>query len=381
MCKFPEKLKERVGARKSNANVSAACTGEGNSGVRKGGITRVAVVGSRTFTNYNFLKETLDSSLMRGDVIVSGGAKGADSLARLYASERGFLFSEIRADWKQHGRSAGYVRNYEILKNVDRVIVFLVGSSPGSLHMIRNALSLGLAVNVWRDGVLVTPSNPGLIPGDDWESGLHSKSGYETLEEAFNFSPDAFRPPSLHPFDRIIYEEGNRCSDGSYIFPHLRNSHDNCVSYLRPEFISRRAHCSLPEAIRLADYFSIIDPTYEMVLTFCRWTRRRGATKALVYFGNLALELGLVEATSDVLDEAVPYDESTNQPLSSEPSLNGSSPFAYHRIGSLPARLASTKKSKSIQNSFPYLLFTFALQIVVVTSYHRSLSFALEFKR
>ncbi len=47
----------------------------------------IAVVGSRSFTNYSLVEEVLDRFTVSTDILVSGGAKGADTLAERYANE------------------------------------------------------------------------------------------------------------------------------------------------------------------------------------------------------------------------------------------------------------------------------------------------------
>lgn len=44
-------------------------------------------------------------------LIVSGGAKGADSLAERYAKEMHFPLIVFPAEWDKYGKSAGYKRN------------------------------------------------------------------------------------------------------------------------------------------------------------------------------------------------------------------------------------------------------------------------------
>jgi hypothetical protein len=44
-------------------------------------------------------------------VIISGGAKGADSLGERYAQERGLEVKVFRADWDKYGKRAGILRN------------------------------------------------------------------------------------------------------------------------------------------------------------------------------------------------------------------------------------------------------------------------------
>ena len=97
------------------------------------------VAGSRSFTDYDLLRNKLDALLKKQDrvVIVSGGAKGADSLAARYAKERGFPLVEFPADWETHGRKAGYIRNREMHEYISKMgkrgfVAFWDGSSPGT---------------------------------------------------------------------------------------------------------------------------------------------------------------------------------------------------------------------------------------------------------
>ena len=75
------------------------------------------VAGSRTFNDYELMKEHLDNLLSGyapNVVIISGGAKGADSLAEKYADERGYRKKIFPADWKRLGKQAGFVRNAQM---------------------------------------------------------------------------------------------------------------------------------------------------------------------------------------------------------------------------------------------------------------------------
>ena len=92
-------------------------------------IKRVVIAGCRDYTNYEELKEYVDMCLsnIREDneiVIVSGGAKGADSLGERYARENGFKVELHFADWDKYGRGAGPRRNKEMAEVSDFVICF-----------------------------------------------------------------------------------------------------------------------------------------------------------------------------------------------------------------------------------------------------------------
>lgn len=103
----------------------------------------IAIVGSRNFSDYGYLKEKLDSFLedknLNDILIVSGGAKGADQLAEKYANEKNISTMIFLPDWKQFGRSAGFIRNADIIKNSDTVIAFWDGESNGT----KNSIDLG----------------------------------------------------------------------------------------------------------------------------------------------------------------------------------------------------------------------------------------------
>ncbi len=71
--------------------------------------------------------------------IVSGGARGADSLARRYAQLRGIKLTEFLPDWKTLGRSAGILRNIKIIDSAERVVAFWNGTSRGTKHAISYA--------------------------------------------------------------------------------------------------------------------------------------------------------------------------------------------------------------------------------------------------
>ena len=101
----------------------------------------IAIVGSRTFTDYTQLKETLDE-YKNISKIVSGGAKGADKLGERYAKENNIETLIFLPDWKKYGRAAGVIRNKDIVSNSDTVIAFWDGKSTGTLSSINLAKKL-----------------------------------------------------------------------------------------------------------------------------------------------------------------------------------------------------------------------------------------------
>lgn len=104
---------------------------------------KVAVVGSRSFEDYALLKKTLDELYPNITLIVSGGARGADSLSEQYAKEEGIRTLIFKPDWEKHGRAAGFIRNRDIVENADMVIAFHDGQSKGTANSIEIAKRLG----------------------------------------------------------------------------------------------------------------------------------------------------------------------------------------------------------------------------------------------
>lgn len=99
---------------------------------------KIIVAGSRDFNNYELLKEKLNE-ITQGQTnveIVSGTARGADTLGIQYANELGCEVKKFPAQWDKYGKSAGYKRNEEMAKYSDTCICFWDGNSKGTKHMI-----------------------------------------------------------------------------------------------------------------------------------------------------------------------------------------------------------------------------------------------------
>lgn len=112
---------------------------------------KVIVAGSRNFEDYALLSEELDK-ITGITEIISGGARGADSLGELYASQKGIPLSIYKADWETYGKSAGYRRNVTMASVGDMLVAFWDGESKGTKHMIDIASSKGLDVVIVLKG-------------------------------------------------------------------------------------------------------------------------------------------------------------------------------------------------------------------------------------
>lgn len=99
---------------------------------------RLAVVGSRSFADRGLLCETMKKILAKYDIeaIVTGGAKGADSLGANYAMENNIPLVVHKPDWDAYGKSAGFIRDRLIIRDCTHCIVFWDGTSRGAKHDI-----------------------------------------------------------------------------------------------------------------------------------------------------------------------------------------------------------------------------------------------------
>lgn len=118
---------------------------------------RIIVAGSRNFNNYSLLEQSL-MDYIAGNFdpneieIISGGARGADSLGERFARECQLKLKRFPADWDRYGKSAGYLRNAEMADYAKQktgvLFAFWDGQSRGTQHMINLATTKGLEVHV-----------------------------------------------------------------------------------------------------------------------------------------------------------------------------------------------------------------------------------------
>ena len=114
---------------------------------------RLVIAGSRDFNDYALLSKAVDKHL--GDkvddakiIIISGTAPGADQLGERYAKEKGYKLECYPADWGHYGKAAGPVRNMNMAKVADGVIVFWDGESSGTKNMIETAKAKNIPCTV-----------------------------------------------------------------------------------------------------------------------------------------------------------------------------------------------------------------------------------------
>lgn len=118
---------------------------------------RLIIAGGRDFYDYDLLANSVWEVYERFNhdcecyalticEIVSGAAKGADTLGERFAKQYSVKLTQFPADWDTHGNAAGLIRNKQMGDYADELLAFWDGKSTGTKHMIDYMTSLGKPV-------------------------------------------------------------------------------------------------------------------------------------------------------------------------------------------------------------------------------------------
>lgn len=112
---------------------------------------KLIIAGSRTllFDGDKIVKilALFDLYAVHIDEVVSGCAKGIDSAGEHYAGW--FANTKLKrfpADWDEHGKAAGHIRNSEMAHYADALLLIWDGKSTGSKNMKETMKKLGKPV-------------------------------------------------------------------------------------------------------------------------------------------------------------------------------------------------------------------------------------------
>lgn len=109
---------------------------------------KLAIIGSRTATDYEVLKRAISmiyedrDGIVQVTEVISGGARGADSLGARWAKEHEVKLTEFLPDWEKHGKRAGFIRNEDIIAAADVVLAIWDGLSKGTANSLSIAKRL-----------------------------------------------------------------------------------------------------------------------------------------------------------------------------------------------------------------------------------------------
>ena len=107
---------------------------------------KIAIVGSRNpGVSYSEWEKLFLSKVNLSEVteIVSGGAKGIDTYAKLFAGRHHIPLMEFLPEYSVYGRNATLLRNTQIVREASVVYAFPTAESKGTHHSISEAKRMG----------------------------------------------------------------------------------------------------------------------------------------------------------------------------------------------------------------------------------------------
>jgi hypothetical protein len=118
------------------------------------GIVRLIIAGSRKLNDAKVVIPAIAEAVGNLEAmteqkvaeVVSGCARGIDTLGEKWAHQAGLPVKQFPANWGQHGRAAGPIRNRQMAANADALLAVWDGKSKGTANMILEAELRGLHI-------------------------------------------------------------------------------------------------------------------------------------------------------------------------------------------------------------------------------------------
>ena len=105
---------------------------------------KLLIAGSRDITDFDLSKHIPDGV----DLIITGGARGIDTLAEKYADEHNIEKLIFRPEYNKYGKAAPLKRNEEMVNMADEILVVWNGASRGSRHTIKYAQKMQKKITI-----------------------------------------------------------------------------------------------------------------------------------------------------------------------------------------------------------------------------------------
>ena len=119
---------------------------------------KVVIAGSRDIIDYSILLKAIKECPFQITEVISGRARGVDTLGEHFAEDYGLKLHPFPADWKRLGNAAGPIRNAQMADFADAVLCVWDGVSSGTKDMMNQAKKRGLPLYVFK----VDPDTPDL---------------------------------------------------------------------------------------------------------------------------------------------------------------------------------------------------------------------------
>lgn len=122
---------------------------------------RLLICGDRKWNDYEMIANALRE--IRPSLLIEGEANGADIISRIEAEILGIPVLKFPADWNKYGKSAGPIRNTQMLKEgkPDMVIAFHdnIESSKGTKHMVTIANRANIPTKILGHSLQLSPTD------------------------------------------------------------------------------------------------------------------------------------------------------------------------------------------------------------------------------
>ena len=229
---------------------------------------RVLVCGSRNFSDVGLLGAKLDEVRKRlGGVpmrVISGAARGADSLAAGWARQRGVACDEYPAEWERYGRSAGYRRNERMLAEgrPHMVVAFPQGESRGTRMMMDIAAKAGVAVEEVDTASRTTLTDTGR---------LHDIAAIARRDHAAGRPAGPVGAPPVGQIAKLRNGDPHTHGEVRVVVAGSKAGSDERLVHAKLDEVLARAH---PAALRIAVGMQPGPGDLSTVAT--AWARRRG---------------------------------------------------------------------------------------------------------
>lgn len=112
---------------------------------------RVLVCGGRDFDDRDTISRVLSKHVTLDDILISGNADGADSIAASWARQHGIDLCVCPPNWAEHGLNAGPVRNAAMIKLQPDLVIAFPGDK-GTQDMLRKARGAKISFLIVRAG-------------------------------------------------------------------------------------------------------------------------------------------------------------------------------------------------------------------------------------
>ncbi len=113
---------------------------------------KVLIVGSRSISAFDLSPYIPPET----ELIISGGAKGVDTLAEQYADTHKISKLILRPKYEKYGKAAPLKRNETMVDLADEILVIWDGKSKGTRHTVNYAKkkSKPMTLVMWEDAII-----------------------------------------------------------------------------------------------------------------------------------------------------------------------------------------------------------------------------------